>query len=186
MELFATQGYSATTVEEIADRAEVSPRTFFRYFESKEDVLLPLDHDMGAIEAIRNQPPELSDMDALRAALVSTAPNTEPAVTQIRSLRSALSSSAALRGRDFDQRKQTEDDMAQALAVRRSLAEPDHQARLAAVIGFAVLRVAMDHWLDLPDPTPLAPLIDHEFDRVRWILTQRSPAQRGRGHDPSW
>ena len=85
-------------------------------------------------------------------------------------LREALSSSAALRGRDFDQRNLSEHAMARALADRRHLDEPDPEARLAAIIGFAVLRTAMDRWLDLPDPTPLAPLIEAEFDRAYRLM----------------
>ncbi len=186
MELFAVQGYASTTVEEIADRADVSPRTFFRYFDSKEDVLLPLDHDDGSIETIRNQPAGLSDMDALQRALVATAPNNEPRVRQIRSLRSALSSSAALRGRDFDQRKRAEDQMAWALASRRSLIEPDPQARLAAAVGFAILRMAMDRWLDLPDPTPLAPLVEEEFARAKRMMADPSTGRSDQPGAPTW
>ncbi len=171
IELFAAQGYGSTTVEQIANLAAVSPRTFFRHFESKEDVLLPLDEPMTAAPAIRSQPPSMSDMEALRAALVATAPTNEPAVARIRMLREALSSSAALRGRDFDQRNLSERAMARALADRRQLSEPDPEARLAAVIGFAVLRTAMDRWLDLPDPTPLGPLIEAEFDRACHMMT---------------
>lgn len=170
MELFASQGYGATTVEQIATLADVSPRTFFRHFGSKEDVLLPLDEPLAAASAIRNQPHSLSDMDALRAALVTTAPANEPSVGRIRMLRDALSSSAALRGRDFDQRNLGEHAMARALADRRQLDEPDAEARLAAVLGFAVLRTAVDRWLDLPDPTPLAPLIEAEFDRLGRLM----------------
>jgi AcrR family transcriptional regulator len=170
MELFATQGYGATTVEQIADLAAVSPRTFFRYFDSKEDVLLPLDQPMEIAPAIRSQPQSLSDLEALRAALVATAPSSEPALERIRTLREALSSSAALRGRDFDQRNLSEEAMARALADRRHLDEPDHEARLAAIVGFAILRTAMDQWLDRPGPTPLSPLIDAEFERARRLI----------------
>jgi AcrR family transcriptional regulator len=170
IELFAKQGYAATTVEQIANLAAVSPRTFFRHFESKEDVLLPFDEPVAAAPAIRSQPPSMTDLEALRAALVATAPTNEPAVARIRMLREALSSSAALRGRDFDQRNLSERAMARALADRRHLDEPDPEARLAAVIGFAVLRTAMDRWLDLPDPTPLAPLIEAEFDRAHDLM----------------
>ncbi len=191
MELFAEQGYPATTVGQIADRADVSPRTFFRYFESKEDVLLPLEHNVGAVQAIIGQPPTLSDLEVLRAALVLTVPNTEPAFAQLRNLRSALSSSAALRGRDFDRRNLAEDDMARALAERRKLKQPDPEARLAAAIALAVLRVAMDQWLESPDPTPLAPLIEREFDRAQRTMAgpsagrSRAPASRRDGSRPS-
>jgi AcrR family transcriptional regulator len=181
MELFASQGYGATTVEQIADLAAVSPRTFFRYFDSKEDVLLPLDEPMEAAPAIRSQPPSLSDLEALRAALVSTAPANEPAVGRIRTLREALSSSAALRGRDFDQRSLSEEAMARALADRRQLDEPDHEARLAAIVGFAILRTAMDRWLDLPDPTPLAPLIEAEFDRAKKLIGELAGSSNSKG-----
>ena len=70
IELFATQGYGATTVEQIANLAAVSPRTFFRHFDSKEDVLLPLDEPMTVAPAIRSQPLSVGDLEALRAALV--------------------------------------------------------------------------------------------------------------------
>ena len=54
--LFRQQGYDATTVEQIAEAAEVSPSTFFRYFPAKEDVVLQDDMDLLWLEAVKAQP----------------------------------------------------------------------------------------------------------------------------------
>ncbi|TDQ04833.1 TetR family transcriptional regulator [Labedaea rhizosphaerae] len=69
MRLFTEQGYAATTVEQIAEAAEVSPSTFFRYFPTKEEVVLADDIDPVAFESFQNQPPEMTPLEALRATL---------------------------------------------------------------------------------------------------------------------
>jgi AcrR family transcriptional regulator len=69
LRLFHEQGYQATTVEQIAEAAEVSPSTFFRYFPSKEDVVLQDDYDPLLVAAFRDQPAELSPVAALRGAM---------------------------------------------------------------------------------------------------------------------
>ena len=69
MRLFQKQAYQATTVEQIAEAAEVSPSTFFRYFPTKEDVVLTDDDDPLILAAFRAQPAELSPVAALRAAM---------------------------------------------------------------------------------------------------------------------
>jgi AcrR family transcriptional regulator len=71
MRLFRERGYPATTVEQIAAAAEVSPSTFFRYFPTKEDVALYDALDPVLLEAFRAQPAELSPLKALRAAMWS-------------------------------------------------------------------------------------------------------------------
>ncbi|HYQ36885.1 MAG TPA: TetR family transcriptional regulator, partial [Mycobacterium sp.] len=58
--LFDANGYAATTVEQIAEAAEVSPSTFFRYFPSKESLLLADDLDPLVLAAFKAQPPDLS------------------------------------------------------------------------------------------------------------------------------
>ena len=71
LKLFRKQGYDATTSEQIAAAAEVAPSTFFRYFPTKEDVVLLDLTDPLVIEAFRAQPPELSAIQALRNAVRS-------------------------------------------------------------------------------------------------------------------
>src|ERR1700736_6480836 len=70
--LFDTNGYAATTVEQIAEAAEVSPSTFFRYFPSKESLLLADDLDPLVLEAFKAQPPDLSPSQAIRRAYAAT------------------------------------------------------------------------------------------------------------------
>jgi AcrR family transcriptional regulator len=69
LRLFRDQGYHETTIEQIADAAEVSPSTFFRYFPTKEDVVLYDDFDPRLVAALLAQPPKLSPIAALRRAL---------------------------------------------------------------------------------------------------------------------
>src|SRR6201999_4460966 len=69
LRLFREQGYHATTVEQIAAAAEVSPSTFFRYFPTKEDVVLQDDMEPLLIEALEQQPLEMGIVAAVRAAL---------------------------------------------------------------------------------------------------------------------
>lgn len=71
--LFTEQGFAATTVQQIADAADVSERTFFRYFDSKEDLLLPdLATFFAALEGeLRGRPPQEHPLDAYLAALIT-------------------------------------------------------------------------------------------------------------------
>ena len=68
LRLFREQGYHATTVAQIAEAAEVSEATFYRYFRTKEDVVLWDEFDPLLIASFRSQPAELRPIQALRAA----------------------------------------------------------------------------------------------------------------------
>ena len=69
LRLFREQGYEATTVEQIAEAAEVSPSTFFRYFPTKEDVVLYDAFDPVLIASFEAQPAELTPLQAMRNAM---------------------------------------------------------------------------------------------------------------------
>ena len=72
MRLIEENGYANTTVEQIAEAAEVSPSTFFRHFPSKEMVLMANDLDQVTIDALEQQPPEIPSLQAFRRALEIT------------------------------------------------------------------------------------------------------------------
>ncbi len=69
LRLFREQGYERTTVEQIAEAAEVSPSTFFRYFPTKEDVVLYDALDPFLMAAFRRQPKDTSALRAMQAAM---------------------------------------------------------------------------------------------------------------------
>ncbi|GIH10141.1 TetR family transcriptional regulator [Rhizocola hellebori] len=69
LRLFAEQGYDATTVDQIAEAAEISPSTFFRYFATKEDVVIEDEYDPLLIELFLGQPASLGPVAAMREAM---------------------------------------------------------------------------------------------------------------------
>jgi AcrR family transcriptional regulator len=71
LRLFRGQGYDATTVEQIAEAAEISPSTFFRYFPTKEAVVLTDDYDPVLLAAFHAQPAELTPLQAVRGAMTA-------------------------------------------------------------------------------------------------------------------
>jgi AcrR family transcriptional regulator len=79
LRLFREQGYEATTVTQIVEAAEVSESTFFRYFGSKEAVVLEDDFDDDLFALFRAQPPELHPIQAMRRAVRAAFADITPA-----------------------------------------------------------------------------------------------------------
>ncbi|MBB6732499.1 TetR family transcriptional regulator [Cohnella zeiphila] len=68
LRLFREQGYRETTIEQIAEACEISPSTFFRYFPTKEALVLDDEYDPILVREFQRQPPELTPIQAFRAA----------------------------------------------------------------------------------------------------------------------
>ena len=119
LRLFREQGYDETTVEQIADAAEVSPSTFFRYFPTKEDVVMYDALDPVLIAAFRAQPPELSPIGAMRRAFHAVWDALPPEQLAAQHDRGQLVFSIpALRGAYMDDMIRTAREMAAILAER--------------------------------------------------------------------
>jgi len=141
MALFEQQGYGATTVEQIAEAAEVSPSTFFRYFPAKEDVVLTDDWDPLIVDVIRAQPPEVSAADALLAGIRTLIERATPQEWAAEHRRQQLfQATPELRARYVSQLTAAIEMFARVLAERAGRSEPDLASR--AVAG-AMIGVAM-------------------------------------------
>jgi AcrR family transcriptional regulator len=155
MTLFEQQGYSSTTVEQIAEAAEVSPSTFFRYFPTKEDVVITDDWDPLIADVIRAQPPEASAADALLAGIRKVIETATPADMAAERRRQRLFQDVPeLRVRYTQQLTDAIDLFAGVLAERAGLDAPDltQRAIAGALIGvaMAVLKVESG-FIDLGD-----------------------------------
>jgi AcrR family transcriptional regulator len=148
LRLFREQGYDATTVEQIAEAAEVSPSTFFRYFPTKEDVVLQDDLDLLWLDVIRAQPPDLGPIAAMRTAVRSAFASMGAAeLGQLREAMNLAMAVPAVRARMLEELARTMQIIAGAVAERagRPAADFEVQALAGAVVG-----VAMAAWFDRP------------------------------------
>ena len=145
LRLFREQGYDQTSVEQIAEAAEVSPSTFFRYFPTKEDVVLYDPFDPILIEAFRAQPAELSPIGALRAAMKSVL-GASPGdwMTQQQERADLVLSVPELRRRMMDGIVASMEPFAQALGER--VGRPADDFAVRNLVG-AVVGVGMFAWL---------------------------------------
>lgn len=165
--LFAERGYDETTTEEIAEAAGVSPRTFFRYFPTKESVLF-----FGEYDFVRSftglylaQPSELGDLAAVRATFVTLAPGLTRLRGRIRAYQQAVDSSPTLTGREQANHRANAAILAEAIATRRGLAGANEDCMLMAEVGMLLLARAVSRWAAAGRPS-LAEALEAEFDRL--------------------
>jgi AcrR family transcriptional regulator len=149
LRLFREQGYAATRVEQIAEAAEVSPATFYRYFPTKEDVVLQDDLDVLTLDALEAQPPGLSPLAAVRGAVASArAGFTDEERERFRQTTELTMAVPEIRARALDEFARTIDGTAAVLA-RRSGRDPDGVA-VRALAG-AIFGVIMASTLPVLD-----------------------------------
>jgi AcrR family transcriptional regulator len=141
LRLFRANGYGGTTIEQIAEAAEVSPSTFFRYFATKEDVVTYDAFDPSFIEAFRSQPAELNVIDAIRWAISAAFADVPQAEMDLQLQREALVLSVPeLRARMLDEFVRTLELIVELIAERtaRPTDDPAVRALAGAIIGISI------------------------------------------------
>jgi TetR/AcrR family transcriptional regulator, regulator of mycofactocin system len=167
LDLFSRQGFEATTVEQIALRADVSPSTFFRYFGTKADIILS-DHDtqLGQLCAeISNQPKDIRELEVVRRALQAAwVPNIDP-VRTIRTER-AVARSAYLCGVAYFVGRRWMDEVGAALADRRGDPGSLEECLMVARTAMGVFGAATEQWAASEAEEDFGALIDRGFEMI--------------------
>ena len=161
--LFREQGYQATTVEQIAAAAEVSPSTFFRYFPAKEDVVLQDDLEPLILEAIERAPEGLSPVAAARTALrEAVAAMTPGQWERIRETTALAMATPEVRARSLDDFTRTVREMTTVMAKRAGRSPDDTAVQAVAGAIFGVILAVTTTWTDLTEETVNTEM----FDRI--------------------
>ena len=166
-QLFLERGYEAVTVEEIVATVEVSPRTFFRYFTSKEDVLdeILMNEAEAVTAALRERPEAEPILESLRAAASSwvSATQRDPRTLTLFGL---VLRTPVLRSRWIVRRRDCQEALAEVL-IQRLHGEPSPRILLLAagaiISGFATI---FEFWVDHFEETETLALIDEALDAL--------------------
>lgn len=175
--LYQERGFEQTTVAEIAERAGLTERTFFRYFADKREVLFSGSDDLKALfaDAVAEAPASASPIDAVAAGLEVVAGAFEGRHEFAGQRRRIIAAHAELQERELIKLASLEACVADAL-VRRGVAAP--VASLAAKLGLAVFHVAFERWTDQTDESVMLPFI-------REALVEMKAVVGGQGSSPA-
>jgi AcrR family transcriptional regulator len=182
LELFIEQGFDDVSSEQIAKKAGVSQRTFYRMFETKEEVLLAwLDHYAPSImQALRDAPAALSPLEALRTAFIASTETKEPGRRERDMLVLRLiNQSARLRASYSERVRSWARDIASILAERAGTTlSNDPSSAILAAAAFAATTAGNDWQAEFGSEDTLsdtATTLNLAFDRLGSLATAGSP-----------
>lgn len=164
MELFSERGYEQTTVADIAARAGLTERTFFRHYADKREVLFPVGtwfRDLF-VDAVESAPPGATPLQAVTHALEVAASALERETGRERA---AVRQRIILANPDLRERELSKmADVAAALAAaQRGRGVDEPTASLTAELGVAAFRVAFGRWVTEGERHSLGELIDESL-----------------------
>lgn len=164
--LFIEKGYEATTLDEIAAAAEISRRTFFYYFKSKDEILLSAQNAMGKmlVAELRKAPADQRPLAAIRGAILAVcAPIPADDMIAIDRL---MRSSDAVQARKQASYVQHEQTLFAALRERWPAPERETSLRLIAMLAIGAMRLAFDMLSREGGRRPIVVLLNEVFDAL--------------------
>jgi AcrR family transcriptional regulator len=180
LRLFESRGYERTTVEQIAEAAETSTTTFYRYFPTKEDVVLDDDYEPIVEATIASRPESEALTDTFRAAAAAVAAASETDQDFNLARLGLIATAPALDARYAGEQRRGIDLIARLLASRTGRTVGDYQVQLTAAAFMAVLLTASQRWAADRGAVPLRTLVDQAVTTVEPLLAAlERPARPG-------
>ena len=173
LDLYVEKGFENTTVAEIAERAGVTERTFFRHFSDKREVLFAgssVVKDL-LIDAVMGAPDSASPMEAVCAGLQAVGAVIQQRGELAKRRQLVIAANEELRERELIKMASWSSAVAGALCRRGA---PDSTAALTAEAGIAAFRVAFEHWVQQPTKRDLSRTIRDSFDQLREVTAGAS------------
>jgi AcrR family transcriptional regulator len=168
LELYLERGFEQTTVAEIAARAGLTERTFFRHFADKREVLFGGSGELERLlaETVMQAPAALSPLEAVAAGLQALVPLFEMRGEYPRQRQQIVSANAELQERELIKMAALGAATAEALR-RRGVKEP--AASLTAEAGMAVFKIAFARWVDPSNKRKLSTLIRSSLEELKSV-----------------
>jgi AcrR family transcriptional regulator len=171
-ELFLDPGYEQITVADIAKRAGLTERTFFRHYADKREVLFSgsalLQDELVRVAAAL--PPAVSTIEAVRLAVEALSALMHGRRAFSRERQRIVAAHADLQERELIKRATLTAALAAALQER---GVPEPTASLAADMGIGIFFVAFVHWLDDPDGRELVEIVHEGFEQLKALASGR-------------
>jgi AcrR family transcriptional regulator len=178
LSLFAEKGYAQTTIEEIADAAAISPRTFFRYFPSKEDVVLWDEYDPLALDLLAARSVGEPLAETFRAVIRETLGGLyrhDP--ERLRARMQLAFTVPEVHARFLDAQTHGIEELAEWVAESRGARVDDLSLRVAGSALLAAVTVALDAWQRDGGKSDLLALFDQATDALAAFAQELSVSQ---------
>jgi AcrR family transcriptional regulator len=177
------RGFDGVTIDDLAQAAGISRRTFFRYFPSKEEVVISAFDDAAGelVEAVRGRPASEAPLLVLRHALTTTLERfiREPART--RALLRLIQATPALRAQFLDRQDRWREELGREVARRLPAGRARALlARLAAAVALGTVDAALAVWTE-DEASDLSEVLAEAFDALSAVVALPRPAPRPRG-----
>jgi AcrR family transcriptional regulator len=178
--LYLERGFEDVTVAEIAERAGLTKRTFFRHFADKREVLFagaPAFQE-AVVTAVVDAPEGVAPIDAVIGALAIGGTGLTAMGERARQRQRLVDASPELQEREMIKMAALTSAISGGLA-RRGV--PDHEADLTAQAGVAVFTTAFERWAAEEGPAEFTPIVHRVLDELRAAVGSR-PHRGGTGH----